>query len=160
MALGGLFFCFQTLMRGRWLWLLLLFFGLEAHAQNAAPEKPKITRILFLLDASGSMLAPWEGHSRWDVAKRMLGKMADSLNAYPNLELGLRVYGHQFPNSEKNCEDSRLEVPSDAVQALASSGDDPTLEALSGRYATVRRFLPALLAGVAFEGTLRCQTAT
>ena len=80
-------------------------------AQNAGLEKPKITRILFLLDASGSMMAPWEGQSRWNIARRMLSKMADSLNAYPNLELGLRVYGHQFPNADKNCEDSRLEVP-------------------------------------------------
>ncbi|MEJ7664917.1 MAG: hypothetical protein WKG07_38075 [Hymenobacter sp.] len=39
------------------------------------------------------------------------------------------------------------------MQALASSDDDPQLQALSGSYATVRRFLPALLAGVAFEGT-------
>ena len=89
--------------------LLLLVF--TAHAQNAAPAKPKVTRILFLLDASGSMMAPWEGQPRWNMAKRMLSKMADSLNAYPNLELGLRVYGHQFLNADKNCEDSRLEVP-------------------------------------------------
>ena len=82
-----------------------------ARAQNAPPEKSKVTRILFLLDASGSMMAPWEGQPRWNVAKRMLAKMVDSLNAYPNLELALRVYGHQFPNAEKNCEDSRLEVP-------------------------------------------------
>jgi Ca-activated chloride channel family protein len=91
----------------------LLFFALlqSAHAQNAVPDKPKVTRILFLLDASGSMMAPWEGGPRWTVAKQMLSKMVDSLNTYPNLELALRVYGHQFPNSEKNCEDSRLEVP-------------------------------------------------
>ena len=91
--------------------MLLLFLGFTAHAQNAPLEKPKITRILFLLDASGSMMAPWEGQPRWNVAKRMLSKMVDSLNAYPNLELALRVYGHQFPNVDKNCEDSRLEVP-------------------------------------------------
>lgn len=89
---------------------ILLLLTFQAHAQNAPPEKPKITRILFLLDASGSMMAPWEGQPRWEVAKRMLGKMVDSLNSYPNLELGLRVYGHQFPNSDKNCQDSKLEV--------------------------------------------------
>ena len=99
-------------MRCRWAALLLLLFISRAGAaQNAASAKPKVTRILFLLDASGSMMAPWEGQPRWNVAKRMLSKMADSLNAYPNLELGLRVYGHQFPNADKNCEDSRLEVP-------------------------------------------------
>ena len=90
---------------------LLLLFGFQSRAQNAPVERPKVTRILFLLDASGSMMAPWEGQPRWNVAKRMLAKMVDSLNAYPNLELALRVYGHQSPNAEKNCEDSRLEVP-------------------------------------------------
>lgn len=39
------------------------------------------------------------------------------------------------------------------MQELGSSAEDPLAEALSGSYATVRRFLPALLAGVAFEGT-------
>ncbi len=97
-------------MRCRWA-LLLLLICFSSHAQNAAPDKPKVTRILFLLDASGSMMAPWEGQPRWNVAKRMLSKMVDSLNSYPNLELALRVYGHQFPNADKNCEDSRLEVP-------------------------------------------------
>ena len=92
-------------------WAVLLLLSFTAHAQNAPLEKPKVTRILFLLDASGSMMAPWEGQPRWSVAKRMLSKMVDSLNAYPNLELGLRVYGHQFPNADKNCQDSRLEVP-------------------------------------------------
>ena len=94
-----------------WAVLLLLFFSATTQAQNAPPEKPKVTRILFLLDASGSMMAPWEGQPRWNVAKRMLSKMVDSLNTYPNLELGLRVYGHQFPNADKNCLDSKLEVP-------------------------------------------------
>ena len=45
-----------------------------------------------------------------------------------------------------------LRAAADAVQALASAADDPQLQALSGSYATVRRFLPALLTGVAFEG--------
>ena len=103
----------RGLVRSRWAVLLLVLLGFSNNglAQNAPPEKPKVTRILFLLDASGSMMAPWEGQPRWAVAKRMLAKMVDSLNAYPNLELGLRVYGHQFPNAEKNCQDSKLEVP-------------------------------------------------
>jgi len=49
--------------------------------------------------------------------------------------------------------EGRLREAADAVQALASSGDDPQAEALSGSCATARRFLPALLAGVTFEGT-------
>jgi len=107
-------------VRCRWATLLiLLLLAGNARAQNAPPDKPKVTRILFLLDASGSMMAPWEGQPRWNVAKRMLAKMVDSLNAYPNLELGLRVYGHQSPNAEKNCQDSKLEVPFAARNAAA-----------------------------------------
>jgi hypothetical protein len=66
-----------TLVRrgGRMLFISILAILLHAsavRAQNAPPEKPKVTRILFLLDASGSMMAPWEGQPRWEVAKRLL----------------------------------------------------------------------------------------
>ena len=119
-------------MRLTWratLLFLLLAFSRTTQAQNAPPERPKVTRILFLLDASGSMMAPWEGQPRWVVAKRMLSKMVDSLNAYPNLELALRVYGHQYPNSEKNCEDSKLEVPFAPRNAKAIKARLATLKA-------------------------------
>ncbi|MCB2377188.1 VWA domain-containing protein [Hymenobacter sp. BT635] len=98
-------------------------------AQNVPPEKPKVTRILFVLDASGSMLAPLEGTPRWTVAKELLAKMVDSLNAYPNLELALRAYGHQHDDDENNCEDSRLEVPFAPKNAKAIKDRLKTLEA-------------------------------
>ena len=109
--------------------LLCLAFPNRLLAQTSPPEKPRITRILFLLDASGSMMAGWEGQPRWAVAKRLLAQMVDSLNAYPNLELALRVYGHQHPNSEKNCEDSRLEVHFAAHNAKAIKARLTTLKA-------------------------------
>ena len=108
---------------------LLVLAARPIWAQNAPPERPKVTRILFLLDASGSMMAPWEGTPRWEVAKRLLARMADSLNAYPNLELGLRVYGHQHANAEQNCEDSRLEVPFAPKNASAIKAKLKTLKA-------------------------------
>lgn len=102
-------------------WVLWLVSGAETglRAQNVLPGKPRVTRILFLLDASGSMLAPWEGRPRMDVAKSLLAKMVDSLNTYPNLELALRAYGHLHDKSENNCEDSKLEVPFAAKNAEA-----------------------------------------
>jgi Ca-activated chloride channel family protein len=109
--------------------LALLLSASSARAQKPPPAPPKVKRILFLLDASGSMMAPWEGQPRWEVAKRLLAKMADSLNAYPNLELGLRVYGHQSPNAEQNCEDSRLEVPFAPKNAAAIKAKLKTLKA-------------------------------
>lgn len=77
--------------------------------QQVVPEK---TRILFVLDGSGSMEALWDAkQSRMDVAKSILTRLVDSLRINPALEIGLRVYGHQFPRSSNNCKDSRLEVP-------------------------------------------------
>ncbi|WP_017731643.1 vWA domain-containing protein [Nafulsella turpanensis] len=70
------------------------------------------TRILFLLDASGSMLAQWEGRqTRMDIAKRLLSETIDSLKVNPRLELALRAYGHLYPSRYQNCSDSKLEVP-------------------------------------------------
>ncbi len=46
-----------------------------------------------------------------------------------------------------------LRQAADALQELARSDEDPLVQALSTHYATVRRFLPALLRGVVFEGT-------
>lgn len=101
-------------MRFVYLWLLCFLIGgmtlLPAAAQNQAPA-PKKTRLLFLLDASGSMMAKWETSQRWAVAKTMLARMADSLDTYANLEIALRVYGHQTPANQKNCKDTKLEVP-------------------------------------------------
>ncbi|SDL44864.1 Ca-activated chloride channel family protein [Catalinimonas alkaloidigena] len=80
-------------------------------AQTKPEEPPPTTRILFLLDGSGSMLARMEGnYSRMVVAKRLLSDLVDSLAGKPHLELALRVYGHQFDRRQKNCQDSKLEV--------------------------------------------------
>ncbi len=75
--------------------------------QQALPEK---TRILLLLDASGSMLGPWGKTNRITAAKRLIADMVDSLKANANLELALRVYGHQFHKRFQNCKDTKLEV--------------------------------------------------
>jgi Ca-activated chloride channel homolog len=65
-----------------------------------------------VLDGSGSMEALWDkDQSRMDIAKGILTKLVDSLRVNPDLELALRVYGHQSHRSLNNCQDSRLEVP-------------------------------------------------
>lgn len=77
--------------------------------QQALPEK---TRILFVLDGSGSMNANWgTNKSRMDVAKEILSRLVDSLRVNPKLELALRVYGHRYARQSNNCTDSQLEVP-------------------------------------------------
>lgn len=82
----------------------------QTKVQQKLPDK---TRILFLLDGSGSMQEEWmrPNQSRWTVAKSILTKLVDSLRQNTKLELGLRVYGHISPQEQKNCKDTRLEVP-------------------------------------------------
>lgn len=76
---------------------------------QALPEK---TRILFVLDGSGSMNAQWgRDQSRMDAAKSILTRLVDSLRINPKLELALRVYGHRYSRQSNNCNDSQLEVP-------------------------------------------------
>ncbi len=81
-----------------------------AQAATQKTEPVKKTRILLLLDGSGSMLAKWESSDRMKVAKVLLSKLVDSLAQYENLELALRVYGHQYDKEKNNCTDSKLEV--------------------------------------------------
>ena len=81
-----------------------LFFSLNSFAQE------KTTRVLFILDASQSMVSNFSGNTRMNTAKRLLSNMLDSLKGKGNLELALRVYGHQFPYPPQYCEDTKLEV--------------------------------------------------
>ena len=89
----------------------LLLSHQEAAAQVKIQRPPEKTRLLFLLDASGSMFAPWENSIRMDIAKRILTEMVDSLRVDKDLQLALRVYGHQFHRKYQNCKDTKLEVP-------------------------------------------------
>ncbi len=72
-----------------------------------------MTRILFILDASNSMNARWGGKTRIETAKDLLAKTVNDLQGTPNLEIGLRVYGHQSPITAtyQDCNDTKLEVP-------------------------------------------------
>lgn len=85
--------------------ILVLFMTLNVSAQT-----PK-TRILFVLDGSGSMYAKMGTDNRITVAKRLLTRLVDSLKYQDELELALRVYGHQSIKTDRNCKDTRLEVP-------------------------------------------------
>ncbi len=77
----------------------------------AAKAIPVRTRVLILLDASGSMNNEWLGTSRISIAKSVLKRVVDSLQLIPNLEVGLRVYGSQSAIGLNDCKDTRLEAP-------------------------------------------------
>ncbi len=100
--------------------MLLVLVILSSFSLAAQQEKfqPKTQRILFVLDASGSMYETFDGANRWEISKKLLGQLVDSLNqANPRIEIGLRVFGHQSPKEQKNCQDSKLEVPFGARNA-------------------------------------------
>jgi len=70
-----------------------------------------LTRILFVFDASQSMYGTWQSDMKMLIAQRVLSRLLDSLQSTQNLQLALRVYGHQKPFPPQNCDDTNLEVP-------------------------------------------------
>lgn len=81
--------------------------SLQSIGQTSQPQ----TRILFLFDASFSMTNKMgRDDSRMQVAKKLLGRMVDSLEKIDGLEIALRVYGHQYTTKDYNCTDTKLEV--------------------------------------------------
>jgi len=84
--------------------------SLVSQSNTFSSPKEK-TRILFVLDASNSMVQYMDGSSRMDVAKLLMTRMVDSLYQLQNVELALRVFGHQQPIAVKDCQDTKLEVP-------------------------------------------------
>jgi len=90
------------------IFLLLVFLGVRA--QNKEPKLPT-TRILFIFDASQSMLGPWESGKKINIARKYLISIVDSLEQIDNIQMALRVYGHQSPVPPQDCSDTKLEVP-------------------------------------------------
>jgi len=87
---------------------LLLFMG--SFTATAQEKKKPINRILFIFDASQSMLGRWQSGRKIDIAKKLLCNMVDSLKDFENLEIGLRVYGHQKDYPPQDCDDTKLEI--------------------------------------------------
>ena len=80
-------------------------------AQEVTAENEPTSRILFIFDASNSMAGQWDGYRKIDMAREVLLEMIDSLEKIPNVEMALRVYGHQSPVPPQDCSDTKLEVP-------------------------------------------------
>lgn len=92
----------------------LFFFINVGFSQNqvTTPVKEKpTTRILFIFDASNSMIAQWNSGTKMDIAKKLFINLLDSLTNVENLELALRIYGHQKAYPPGDCNDTRLEIP-------------------------------------------------
>ncbi len=92
--------------------LLLPVPTLSSNAQGQSGIHPKqLTRILFVFDASQSMSGTWESDEKINIARQILVDLVDSLEKVENIEMALRVYGHQSPVPPQDCSDTRLEVP-------------------------------------------------
>lgn len=96
--------------------------------------------MLVILDASGSMRADdGSGSTKIATAKRVLTEVVDDVPR--NLGLGLRVYGHRVPNSdrERGCSDTELVRPVSAedldslgtvIDRITATGWTPISESL------------------------------
>ncbi|MFM8432795.1 MAG: hypothetical protein ACKOA1_08370, partial [Bacteroidota bacterium] len=91
--------------------LFILVFSADGSAQSSRNNSIPLTRIEFLFDGSQSMWGRWQSGPKIDVARKLMNQLLDSLRYIPNLELALRVYGHQKNYPPQDCDDSRLEVP-------------------------------------------------
>ncbi len=91
--------------------LVLLFWNTYPLFSQQVEQKP--ARILFLMDASSSMLNEWKApETRFKAAARIVSAIVDSIHAVnSDVAFAVRVFGNQYPAQEKNCFDSRLEVP-------------------------------------------------
>src|SRR5947209_5723496 len=86
------------------IFILFFLYGLlfyHGHACAATHEK---TRILIIMDCSGSMYAKYGKADRMTAAKNILIHLVDSMKRVPNVQLALRCYGHQHTAKEHNCQ--------------------------------------------------------
>jgi len=124
-----------------WLWMALLpLIPTAANGQNNPLQQPQpMTRILFLFDASQSMYGKWESDTKFEVAKKLLSHITDSLQKIPNVETALHVYGHTKKFPPQDCDDNKLEVPfaktnarkiREKLESIRPSGTTPIARSL------------------------------
>ncbi len=107
--------------------LLLSFFLIGslmpvlAQVKGKGAMKPELTRILFVMDASNSMNAFWGNEPKINAARRILLEALKPIEHAPNVELALRLYGHQtrIEPGHQDCDDTKLEVPFGPAQGDA-----------------------------------------
>ena len=91
---------------------LICFLPEFALAQSSGSSAP-LTRILFVFDGSQSMYGRWKTGQKIKVAQKLLSELLDSISYRQDIQLALRVYGHQSPvisRENRDCQDTKLEV--------------------------------------------------
>lgn len=119
--------------------VFLLLSSISSVAAEPAKAEPS-TYVEILLDASGSMQAQIGKEAKIAIAKKVLGELVDSMKGREDLAIGVRVYGHQFDKSVKNCQDSKLEIPfgkadpakvRDLISRIKAQGQTPIAYSLN-----------------------------
>jgi Ca-activated chloride channel family protein len=120
--------------------LIILFFTFYFFGFTQKKPAVKLTRILFVFDASKSMIAKHDNTTRMDGAKNLFFKFIDSLSKDKTLQFALRMYGHTVKYPPGDCKDSKLIVPFGAnnialikekVQAATPTGITPIEHSLT-----------------------------
>lgn len=90
-------------------------FGLAAHGAQAQTAVSKSSnRLVFILDASGSMWGQVGGENKIVIARRVMKNLINKLGA--ETEIGLVAYGHR---REKDCADIEIITPLAALNKAA-----------------------------------------
>lgn len=95
----------------RLLRLIPLFLLLNFSLVSQVKKPEQLTRILFVFDASRSMVNTHGPLTRMEGAKKLFYKFVDSLSKQKNMQFALRMYGHTVKYPPGNCNDSKLIVP-------------------------------------------------
>ena len=86
---------------------LFLLVAVNSYSQIKSTQKP--SRVLFIIDASGSMNGKWKETTKMEMAKKILTHLSDSLSR-ENIPFAVRVFGHQKDKSFVDCKDTKLEL--------------------------------------------------
>src|SRR4051794_30621597 len=88
-----------------WAWLLLALLG----AQGARADPPS---HMIVYDASGSMYRTDTGESRFRLAQSVVARLAEAMRGKRvNMPTGLVIFGRQYFQALRRCDDIELAVP-------------------------------------------------
>lgn len=96
--------------------LLVLCICNSSFAQNSKVKitqqnNTEKTRILFVIDCSYNMYERWQSNTKIKIIQSLVSNIVDSLAKYPDVEVGLRVFGSEKDYSLSQCDDTHLLVP-------------------------------------------------
>lgn len=86
-------------------------FAQNSKVRITQQNNTKKTRILFVIDCSYNMYERWQSNTKIKIIQSLVSNIVDSLAKYPDVEVGLRVFGSEKDYSLSQCDDTHLLVP-------------------------------------------------